>query len=86
MILPTLHKKVITGVCVSRLIWTPLKLVPPRTNFSAIIGPPPEKYVPRGLHVLELYDMTTVHVAERKVRLWRNTTIDVTGIDIVHSC
>ena len=27
---------------VSRLIWTPLKLVPPGTNFSEIFGPPPK--------------------------------------------
>ena len=26
-------------VCLSRLIWTPLKLVPPGTNFSEIFGP-----------------------------------------------
>ena len=26
----------------SRLIWTPLKLVPPGTNFSEIFGPPPK--------------------------------------------
>ena len=39
VIMTAVWGSVFYGVCLSRLIWTPLKLVPPGTNFSKIFGP-----------------------------------------------
>ena len=39
------------GLGLSRLIWTPLKLVPPGTNLSEIIGPPLKNLFPPGTAV-----------------------------------
>ena len=37
------YSEVVVNVTdLSRLIWTPLKLVPPGTNFFEIFGPPPK--------------------------------------------
>ena len=39
---PVLHSHMRVSEVLSRLIWTPLKLVPPGTIFSEMFGPPPK--------------------------------------------
>ena len=56
----------------SRLIWTPLKLVPPRTNSSEIFGPTLKKFVPT---VDQPHQGKSVLVNDHEV-----TTKDISGV------
>ena len=62
----------VTGVGLSRSIWTPLKLVPPGTNFFWNIWAHSEKFVPT---VHQLHQGNSVHVNGHEV-----TTKDISGV------